>query len=373
VWWMGGTDLLLVASAQPLQTEAETLAVRMGAAEVHRDLARVGIEDATALAGCRVMGTEGLAAWAGEAGTRQRPAPGLARRDALQALLRLDSAAQGALPNAGAADSSLAACRTARGDYFRSLAAFQDRKFREATGYLESAATSCPQNHIFALRLSELYVSYSRQLAAGARPQDALTTARRAVDVNPRSYRALYNLASLERGYDPSAALALMARAVELNPDYVPAYLLQAEVQLGLVDFDAAGAAVSRALSIEPFNTEAHHLRALCLTHQGRFDDARRDLASVLAADPGNADAWAAMAYTWLLQSNLDKGERYYRKVLKLDPSHPDGLNNLAAILAEKGQYGTAIKLWEKALELDPGNPDIKRNIEEARKKMDQS
>jgi tetratricopeptide (TPR) repeat protein len=79
------------------------------------------------------------------------------------------------------------------------------------------------------------------------------------------------------------------------------------------------------------------------------------------------------MAYTWLLESNLDKGERYYRKVLRLDPSHPDGLNNLAAILAEKGQYGTAIKLWEKALELDPGNPDIKRNIEEARKKMDQS
>lgn len=387
LWWGGGTQLLLVASLQPMKIQPEPLMRRIAAPGVRDDLLRLGITDDIGLLTCYMMGREALLAWAGEVRMNTRNTSPLLYRtpkelvgqDMVQSLLGLDSASEEPVSMIANLDEgtveydvaydSLHRGMTARRGYFKSLVAARDHKFREAAIHLETAKSNCPENGIFGLRLSGFYISFSRALAEGGRFEEAITAARRAVEENPESYRAFYNLATLERTHDAAACVALLRKAIEINPDYVPAFLLEAEGELDLGNPDDASRTVAELLSLEPLNARAHHLRALCFIQRGLLEDARRDLEFVLKASPDNAEALAAIAFTWLLQNDLDKGQKYYEKTLRINPTHLEAMNNLAIVLAEKGEYQRAVRIWEKALQLNPGNPDIKKNITEARQK----
>ena len=393
LWWTGGNELLLLASLNPHKVQADTLRQRIAAPKVRGDFQRLGRVDAFGFLTFYMMGREALLGWAGDVpmSTRNRPfllyqAPkGLLGRDNSQAQALADinerhenptaliSGLEAESPEYMILTSRMERCLDARTMYFRALVAAKDRKFRETAAYLQSAKDDCPENGIFRLKYSDFFISFSRLMAQEKRFQDAVNAARRAVDENPDSYRALYNLAGFERQRDPLTAAGLLQRATELNPDYLPAYLLLAQAEITLGKIDAAGETVARVLSLEPFNAAAHHLRALCFIQRGMIWDARQDLEFAIKADPTNAEALSALAYTWLLEENLDKAQTYYEKTLKIDPSNLEALNNLASILAEKQQYGKAVRIWERALQLDQGNQSIMQNIKEARQKMRQS
>lgn len=297
--------------------------------------------------------------------------------NSIQTLIDIDSASENDAArfvdrDGGPAEHALAGQAldegmAARKCYFRSLGAAGDHKFRDAQKYLDTARSVCPDNGIFQLRLSDFYVSLSRTQAESNQFQDAVNAARQAIEENPVSSRAFYNLASLETTRDPATAAMLLGKAIELDPDYLPAYLLKTEAEITLGHIDLASETVAQVLAIEPLNPRAHHLRALCFIARDLVEEARRDLEFVVRAQPRNSEAVAAMAYTWLVANNLGKAQGLYQRVLRTDPGNLEALNNLATILAERGNFARAIRMWEKALELDPGNAEFKKNIENAR------
>lgn len=388
LWWAGGDRLLLVASLEPLRLTSDALIAKLTTRRIKADLSRLGTMDDAGLLSLYMMDREALLERAGgvRADSRARSfltydAPKqISDKDAAAILARLDA---GHVSPAGiVADldteslefammaDRLERCLAARTTHFRGLSAARDGRLREAAGYFEGAASNCPENGIFGLGLSDFCVSYSRTLMQGGRFSDAVTAGRRAVEANSDSYRALYNLATLEAPRNPSAAQGLLKRAVEINPDYLPAYLLKAQVEITAGEVDLAGETLAQVLSIEPLNIGAHHLRALCFIRRDLLEDARADLEFVLGLEPENTAALSALAYTWLVGEDLDKAQEYYQRALKTDPQNLEVLNNLATVYAEKRQYFKAINAWERALKLDPGNKDIQDNLKEARQKI---
>jgi tetratricopeptide (TPR) repeat protein len=258
----------------------------------------------------------------------------------------------------------------ARTLYVNSLVFAWSGRLAEAIAGLEQAAELSPENGIFLIRLSDYYIALSRGLAAAGRQEDALKAARQSVEVNPLSYRAFYNLATIEMTRNGTMAIALLRRATELNPGYVPAYLLKAEGELASGDPEEASRTVGEVLSIEPFNVSARHLRALSLLDRGMLAEGVAVLETILEAEPDNIEVINALAYTSFMADDLGRAERLYQRILKIDPNHLAALNNYATVLAEKGDYREAIRIWTKALGRDPGNRNIIDNIEEARQKL---
>jgi tetratricopeptide (TPR) repeat protein/SAM-dependent methyltransferase len=385
LWWTGRDRLLLAASMEPLELTSSDLVARLTVRGIKDDLKRIGAFDDTGMLSLYMMDREALVSWAGSTPADSRARNFLAYRaprhrqgrgiaEALAALEYAHTGPEALIADleAGSAESAvlidrLERCLEARSRYVRFLSAAGAGRLRDAAGYIEGAAANAPENGLFAFELSNFCIFYSRALMQGGRFSDALNAARRAIEANSGSYRAPYNLATLEAGRSPSEARGLLRRAIGTNPDYLPAYLLLAEVEIDAGQIDAASEALAQVLSIEPLNIRAHHLRALCFMRRDLLEDARADLEFVIGFDHDNTAALSALAYAWLLEGDLNRAQKYYRRALRTDPQNLEVLNNLATVLAEKLQYRKAIEVWEKALKLDPGNQDILDNLKEAR------
>lgn len=385
LWWLGGRHVLIAGSMVPFRIDGQTLRTRLASPGVSQDLERLGTISYVGMLSMYIMGREALAEWASgiPAGPdtrdflRYRATKATGGAGHVETLAGLEAGHQdpaamltdseGNTAEATVVADQIRRCVDARGTYSRALTAISDRNLRQASAYMEAARSNCPENGIYAIYLSDFYLSLSRTLAQDKKSVEALTTGRRAVEANPASYRALYHLATLETKRDPTEAVRLMGLATRVNPAYLPAVLLEAEAEMagGLVD--RASETVARALSMRPFNARARHLRALSLIAKGQLEDARADLAFVVKSEPGNVAALAATAYTWMLENRLDRAQEVYEKALDMDSGNLEVLNNLGTVYAEKKQYAKAVAMWERALALAPNSQNIRDNLNEAR------
>lgn len=388
LWWAGPGDVLLIGSMQSLRIDMGSLAERVSNPEIGGDLSRIGIVNEIGILGCYTMGRRALMEFAGRVppSTLDRPlieydvpkAP--FQGDPTELLRQIDSAKENpvavisgmdeAAPAFAPLSEGLENLMRARTLYVGSVALARAGRFDEVVASLEAIGALSIQNRIHLLRLSDYYVNISKSLAGDGRFEDAIAAAGKALEANPNSYRGLYNAATLELGRRPAVAIALLARAIEINPGYVPAYLLKAETELSSGQIEAASNTISRALSLEPFNIKAQYLRALVFIEMEMLFEARGLLEGVLKAQPENIEAMDALAYISTVEGDLDEAQGIYERILEQEPNHLGALNNYATVLAEKGDYKTAVRVWTKALALDPGNRNLIENIREAGEKM---
>ncbi len=83
-------------------------------------------------------------------------------------------------------------------------------------------------------------------------------------------------------------ALTELGRLLEIEPDSVPALVLQTAVYDSMEDPQSAARSAQRALEIEPDNLAARAMYAGSLAKMERYDEARREANLVLAQDPDN-------------------------------------------------------------------------------------
>lgn|GEM_PF-3216221 len=388
-WYAGAGRLILAGSMQPFVLSETLAAGKFERPWVSNDLKRLQIEGAAGVFANLMMNREGLRAYLGAfsgSNTDSRPcracdaAPAQSPVDVIATLSDINKFSINPVEligdfERGSIDFKLARdrydrCREARNYYVGSYTALAAGDEKEASRRLEYAASLCRANGLIQERLSYLYIYVSRNLDAAGRFDEAINVARRAVEVSPYSYLAFYNLATLERKRDPDTALGLLERVKQLNPDFLIAEILKAELFLETRRVADASDVISEVLSKEPMNPRAHHVRALCFVERGLTEAARVELEYVLDAEPDNVEALAALGYTWLLVGDVDEAEKYYARAMALAPGNLGVLNNYATILAEKGEYREAILIWQNALKLDPANAGIKANIQEATEKM---
>lgn len=387
-WWTGGFEILLIGGMEPQRVDPDALGMRMAPAPVAGELSRMNISEPFGILALYVTGREEvLSLGAGKTlntvvknrlahlWPKQTLLP--RRGDALDALNRASvnplavvEPAEDDPDRFEEARESLDRCAQARGLYVQSADQVAAGNIMRGVSLLGEAIDTCRLNGMLMFPLSEYYMLLSRRNMAAGRLADAVEDARRAVELDPLGPSTFYNLANIQLESDPATATALLARATELDPAYIPGYLLKAKAELSEGRPRDATETVGRVLSVEPFNPTAHHLKGLSLIQREQYEAGRLELERALEGMPGNLDLMEAMAYSWIMQGRMERAGDLYREVLKAEPDRFGALNNYATVLAEQGKLEEAVAAWTRALALSPGNPDIMANIQEARQKM---
>ena len=160
---------------------------------------------------------------------------------------------------------------------------------------------------------------------------------------------------------------------IQTDPNYAPAYALQAQVALLLSDavgaygtvssveaIPASQALVEKALSIAPDLGEAYAVKGLGLSQLGQSEDAIAALRRAVALSPNNLDAnmWLA-SELYVRRRHLDTAETL-TDLFNKDPLFMPVAGNLMLQLRTTGQHDRAEDVVERLQSIAPDMPATK-------------
>ncbi|HEY1785869.1 MAG TPA: tetratricopeptide repeat protein [Pirellulales bacterium] len=164
---------------------------------------------------------------------------------------------------------------------------------------------------------------------------EAIGQFRRALEIEPESFRAHTNLAlALAERNEFSDATRHFRRAIEINPRL-------ASPRYGL----------------------AHLLRL-----EGQIDEARQEYQLAARLDPGNLFVRYELAQTLVQLGKLDESMPEFEAALAIDPKFLPAHIELARALTARGQIDKAMAHYRQALEIDPANPVARQNLDRLRR-----
>jgi tetratricopeptide (TPR) repeat protein len=243
------------------------------------------------------------------------------------------------------------------------------------------------------------YNRRGEELIKEKRDVDALSDFNRAVQLDPRNWRATHNRAvSYAQAGDLARALMDFGQVIRLKPDYGPAYRNRGEVHFEAGKYAAAIEDYTRALAHVRQTDELYFLRADALHRLGRLPqaladynaslesvppDAQRlvgragvyaelgdyraaiaDLDQAIKQDPNCAEGYRAVA--WILSTCPDARYRRPDKALLaarhalaiLGESHPLYYDTLAAAYASSEDFDQAVAIQRQAVRLAAGQAE---------------
>lgn len=202
-----------------------------------------------------------------------------------------------------------------------------------------------------------------------------------------------YRIAQLQvQAGNTQGALYSLDKALESNTKYLPARVLQAEIDVSENRLDQAEARARALLVSNPAEGEGYRLLGDIAVRRGKFADAAgfyrtalgksantpnalRVYNAVLASGEGKAatsflETWVkshpddqaasqALAEGHMRQGNLQAARSRYESLLKTAPEAPSVLNNLAIISDRLGDGAKAVEYAQRAVKAAPGDPRI--------------
>jgi Flp pilus assembly protein TadD len=199
------------------------------------------------------------------------------------------------------------------------------------------------------------------------RPQTAEPLYRAALDIDPRCWRALHNLAliHLDRN-EPEHALPLLATALEAEPPGAGTWLALARALINAGRFGEAedllarNAGHPRALAVEVRLRQAWGMASV----QARaFAEAEAQFRQVLALAPDDAHAHGDLGYALLAAGRAAEAEPLLRRAAELAPDDSGVLQNLGSALYKLGRVEEAAAPYWRAVRLDPRDSAAPRNL----------
>lgn len=202
---------------------------------------------------------------------------------------------------------------------------------------------------------------------------------------------AQYQVAQLQiRANNLQGAAYCLEKALEANPDYLPAKILMADIDLMRGQLDQAESRGKAIVGASPAEPGGYRLLGDVAMRRGRYAQAIEMYKSVLAKEPSTQNAirlqlayvragstdkaadfmeswvkarpadWVAvraLAEGYLRAGNLVAARKHYESVLRAKGEDTDILNNLANILARQKDLAGAMAHAERAFQLAPTNP----------------
>ncbi|HMA22814.1 MAG TPA: tetratricopeptide repeat protein, partial [Gemmatimonadaceae bacterium] len=237
------------------------------------------------------------------------------------------------------------------------LGANDPQLFKDALKAFDRALGADPANADAKVKLGELFLrKYNFE--------EAQKTFDEVLQTNPTDPRALLGAARRLEDDGQAGGDSLLRAALNVNPDYVEARTLHAEMLLSLEDYAAAQQDVDRALKINP--TSAHTLAVAAaikyLTHDQAGFTALRDRA--LALNPNDAEFYGTLA-------DLAAEVRLYRAAadfakqgVTLDPKNWRDWSVLGMNELRLGQIAEGKKSLEASFGGDPYNVWVKNTLD---------
>ena len=161
----------------------------------------------------------------------------------------------------------------------------------------------------------------------------------------------------------PDEALLSLRRALDLHPRYVEAANLSGQILYRQNRFQEALEAFNLSLDASSNQADALHMRALVLQDLGRLEEAAADGLRSQTLDPANADTHNNLGYVLHKLSRYDESLACYERALSLRPDHIPALKNKADLLADFLRFDEAMACHRTAEAIAPNDPIIKWNM----------
>jgi len=231
------------------------------------------------------------------------------------------------------------------------LAALELRQGRidEAEGFLQRAKLADPSFATVYSMQAGIEIAKKNLPAADAAFKQAATLS------PPRSPRQIQYAQFKIRLGDLATGTKLLEDITQKNPDYVPAWVTLAEVNLAQNKTKEAETCLNRALSRDPQNLEALILQGRLHNQKGDFEKAQGVFEKLVAAYPRLPLVYQELGRTYANAGDITKAINTLNQALALAPSSPEVSLLLARLNSRKGDHNAAIALLRKTLEQQPG------------------
>jgi len=212
-------------------------------------------------------------------------------------------------------------------------------------------------------------------LAAQRKPDEAILSYQRAIELDPKFAPAHYNLGVVLATQGKLAeAIQQYEVVLQLKPDFAPAHyadFASAYYQLGLKlaaqeHLDEAIRNYQRGVELNPDNADVHFNYGIALGRKGQFAEAAIQYQAAMKSDLSTAGAQNDLAWTLATSTEAEmrngaEAVRFAESACDLTHySEPMFIGTLAAAYAEAGRFDEAVTTAQKASALAGQKGDTK-------------
>ncbi|MCX7920355.1 MAG: tetratricopeptide repeat protein [bacterium] len=198
------------------------------------------------------------------------------------------------------------------------------------------------------------------------RTQEAINTFQTVVKLNPKNYKAYYQLAvGYHRIGKYQEALQALDTVLQLKPDLTTATEFKIQIYQTLRDYPSAiqlADTLYRKAKTEQNKAMLFNLYVaygIQLRNQNKYNESVSQLYTAQKLVPDHPQVFYELANTYSLMGRINSAEMLYEYCLARDPKSPTLLNNLAYFYAENGfNLDRATLLIDSALRLVSAEPD---------------
>lgn len=185
---------------------------------------------------------------------------------------------------------------------------------------------------------------------------DAAGIFRECLRINGRYAPALLGIARTGM-FDGGPEVEIQARAaIAVNPNYVPAINLLAELRMQEEDYETAEREIGRALAVNPANLESLSLLAACRQSTGDAAGYAGTERKVLGLNPSCGLFYHTLAESLVLRRKYRETVERERQAVQLDPELWPAYTGLGMNLLRVGEMEQGREAIERAFRGDPFN-----------------
>lgn len=185
---------------------------------------------------------------------------------------------------------------------------------------------------------------------------EALGVFRDCLKINKAYPAAMVGMA-LAKQYESSAEGETYARtALAINPNFVPAITLLAQLKIGEEDFSAALKEIQRALAINPASLDALTLQAVCQQLRGDAEGFIAAEKKVLGINPTCGRFYHTLAENLIMRRKYREAIDQDRRAIALDPRLWPAYASLGMNLMRVGDLAAGRSELQRAFAGDPFN-----------------
>ncbi len=148
-------------------------------------------------------------------------------------------------------------------------------------------------------------------------------------------------------------------KAIEIKPDYIPARLALAQLQLSRSEFDAALKTAEAILGIDKGNVNARLIQSAALMGQKKYGDSRNMLDGMLKTYPGSPDVLFQLGVVNLAENKFKEAEDAFRRAYQLNPANSRGLMGIVETDMAQHKTDEALKILQTESDKAPNRQDL--------------
>ena len=233
-------------------------------------------------------------------------------------------------------------------DYVRAaIAARAIGQFEDANSYFREASALAPDDVVMNTAWGEMFLDVHNK-------QDAARSFQAALRLDNDWVPARLGLARTVVDENPPMAKALAERVLAVNPNYVPAHLLVAELSLDDAKRADARGSIEKALAINPHSLEARSLAAAIDFLEGKGNEFLTAVGDILKINPTYGEVYRVAGDHAARNYRFDEAAELARRSIVVDRENPRAWAELGMHLLRTGDEPGARRALEAAFKADP-------------------